>query len=219
MNFSVLKSAVLGLALAGLGGIAFAQAPATPPAAGAPAAGAAGAATPAPMAKTIYDNLVTAMTPKITLTSMSIKAGQTIPDAYSQNGANKSPQLTWTAGPATTKSYVVVAQDTTTANATPVQHWLMWNVPATVTSLPEGVPLGVSPASPAGATQATAGGNAGYRGPKPPAGMVHNYVFQVFALDTTLTGLDTMTNAPMLTMAMMGHVVAAGSLSAPYTGK
>jgi len=113
----------------------------------------------------------------------------------------------------------VVAQDTTTTNATPVQHWMMWNIPSTVTSLPEGVPVGVNPANPAGAMQATAGGNAGYRGPKPPAGSVHNYVFQVFALDTTLTGLDTMANAPMLIMAMMGHVVAAGSFSAPYTGK
>ena len=77
----------------------------------------------------------------------------------------------------------------------------------------------MNPANPAGAMQATAGGNAGYRGPKPPAGSVHNYVFQVFALDTTLTGLDTMANAPMLIMAMMGHVVAAGSFNAPYTGK
>jgi Raf kinase inhibitor-like YbhB/YbcL family protein len=215
MSIALMKSAIASLMVVGLATASFAAAPGA--AGGAAAPGAAPASTP--MAKTVYDTLVTASTPKITLTSTSIKSGQPISDDFSQNGANKSPQLTWTAGPATTKAYVVVAQDTTTTNATPVQHWMMWNIPSTVTSLPEGVPVGVNPANPAGAMQATAGGNAGYRGPKPPAGSVHNYVFQVFALDTTLTGLDTMANAPMLIMAMMGHVVAAGSFNAPYTGK
>jgi Raf kinase inhibitor-like YbhB/YbcL family protein len=215
MKNALMKSAIAGLVIAGFATASLAAAPGA--AGGGAAAG--GAAAPVPMAKTVYDNLATANTAKITLTSTSIKAGQTIVDDYSQNGANKSPQLSWTAGPAATKSYVVVAQDTTTANATPIQHWILWNIPANVMSLPEGVPIGVNVANPAGAMQATAGGNAGYRGPKPPAGTVHNYVFQVFALDTTLTGLDTMVNAPALITAMTGHVLAAGSFSAPYTGK
>ena len=215
MKIALMRSAVAGLIIVGFATASLAAAPGA--AGGGAAAGGTAAATP--MAKTVYDNVVTASTPKITLTSTSIKAGQTIADDFSQNGANKSPQLTWTAGPATTKAYVVVAQDTTTTNATPTQHWIIWNIPATLTSLPEGVALGVNPTSPAGAMQATAGGNAGYRGPKPPAGSVHNYVFQVFALDAPLAGLDTMVTAPMLVTAIMGHVVAAGSFSAPYTGK
>ena len=56
-------------------------------------------------------------------------------------------------------------------------------------------------------------------GPRPPAGTIHQYVFQVFALDNTLMGLETTVNAAMIQMAMMGHVVAAGSFTAPYTGK
>lgn len=67
--------------------------------------------------------------------------------------------------------------------------------------------------------QTTAGGNAGCRGPKPSAGTVHNYVFQVFALDTPLAGLDTMVNAPALIAALTGQVLAAGSFSSPHTGK
>ncbi len=218
MKITAFKSAIAAVALAGFTAAAFAAAPAAPPAApAAPPAGTPG--TVAPVAKTVYDALVTATTPKLTLTSTSIKEGVTIADTYSQNGANKSPQLAWTAGPATTKAYVVIAQDTTTTNATPVQHWIIWNIPADVKALPEGVPLGVTLDNPKGAMQATAGGNAGYRGPKPPAGTVHSYVYQVYALDAALSGLDTMANAAAITTAMTGHVVAAGKLTAPYTGK
>jgi Raf kinase inhibitor-like YbhB/YbcL family protein len=221
IKITLLKSAIAGVVTVGLataalaaaagGGGGGAAAPAAPPA-GTPG-------TVAPAAKTVYDNLVTATTPKLTLTSTSIKAGETIRDDFSQNGANKSPQLTWAAGPAATRSYVVIAQDITTNNPTPIQHWILWNIPANVTSLPEGLPVGVNVANPAGAMQATAGNTAGYRGPRPPAGTVHQYVFQVYALDTALMGLETTANAPAIQMAMMGHVLAAGSFAAPYTGK
>jgi Raf kinase inhibitor-like YbhB/YbcL family protein len=222
MKVTLLRSAIAGIALASLAGIALAQAPAAPPAGGAPAGGAPAAPTVAPdfIPKTIWDTVTTASTPKLTLTSADIKEGQQVPDTFSQNGANKSPQLTWTAGPAGTKAYVVATQDPYMGRPTPVQHWIVWNIPADVTMLPQGVPTTATLDSPKGAVQATVGTAAGYRGPKPPAGQTHQYVYQVFALDGPLTVADpTKANADSIAALMKGHVLAAGKLTAPYAGK
>jgi Raf kinase inhibitor-like YbhB/YbcL family protein len=222
MKKSLLRSALVGVALAGLAGIAFAQAPAAPPAAGGAPAGGAAAPTVAPdfIPKTIWDTVTDAKTAKITLTSADVKEGQPIADTFTQNGANKSPALTWTAGPAGTKAYVVATQDPYMGRPAPVQHWIIWNIPADTTMLPQGVPTTGTLDSPKGAIQATAGGAAGYRGPKPPAGQTHQYVYQVFALDAPLNVADpTKATADTIAAAMKGHVLAAGKLTAPYSGK
>jgi Raf kinase inhibitor-like YbhB/YbcL family protein len=204
---NIIASALAAFAMAGLAGLT--------------AAGAAAPAAPAgAVPKTVHDLAATAATPKLTLTSTSIKAGEPIADTYSQYGANKSPQLSWTAGPAATKSYVVVAQDPIAGRPAPVQHWIIYDIPATVTGLAEGLAVNAMPPEPKGAMQATAGNVAGYRGPRPPSGQTHTYVFQVFALDIDMLPVDmAKVDAAMLAEAMKGHVLAAGTLSAPYTAK
>ena len=199
---ATVSSALIAAAISGFAGLAYAQAPASD-------------AVP----HTVFDDVTTSDTPKITLTSTSVTAGQAIADTYSQNGDNKSPQLSWAAGPASTKSYVVVVQDPIAGRPAPVQHWIIYDIPADVMTLPEDVAKEVSPGSPKGAMQATAGKAIGYRGPKPPAGQTHTYVFQVFATDQPLAVDAATVNAAMLTEALKGHVIAAGEFTAPYTGK
>ena len=95
----------------------------------------------------------------------------------------------------------------------PFVHWLLYDVPASVTSLGEAVPTGPAPPTPEGAHQGpNEYGSLGYYGPRPPkADPPHEYHFQVFALDTTL-GLPFGASRAELLDAMRGHVLAAGEV-------
>jgi Raf kinase inhibitor-like YbhB/YbcL family protein len=69
----------------------------------------------------------------------------------------------------------------------PVVHWLLFNVPADVTHLREGIPGAPALEEPKSAMQgANTRGATGYFGPRPPVNDPHHYHFQIFALDTTL---------------------------------
>jgi Raf kinase inhibitor-like YbhB/YbcL family protein len=94
-------------------------------------------------------------------------------------------------------------------------HWLVWNIPATATGLPEGVAKG--PQLPDGSYQISATGQV-YRGPGAPAtGPFHHYVFEVFALDTKLDvtpGSDAFETRANVVKAMQGHILG----KAAYAG-
>ena len=87
-------------------------------------------------------------------------------------------------------------------------HWVVWNLPATATGLPEGVPKSAQLAN--GAYQISATGQM-YRGPGAAAtGPMHHYMFELYALDTMLTvepaadAFETRTN---VMKAMQGHIL------------
>ena len=145
---------------------------------------------------------------KLTVTSPAFAAGADIPFENTQYRGNIFPGLVWTAGPATTQSYVIIMQDTDSRGATPILHWTMFNIPATTIKLDPGMaapPTGaVNGPNMRGAAQA-------YMGPRTPAGPKHRYHFQVFALDTKLTDADGATYAA-LTAAMKDHVLASGEV-------
>ena len=151
---------------------------------------------------------------KLTVTSPAFTAGQPIPLANSAYGDNRMPGLSWTAGPAGTKSYVVILEDPDAGPQRPFLHWIAANIPATMTSLPAG--MTTAPAG-SGIIQTGVRGQAQYFGPRPPAGGPHNYTFQVFALDTMVSGADGITLADLKTQ-MQGHVLASGYLVGTYTG-
>lgn len=108
-------------------------------------------------------------------------------DGHPCGGANVSPPLTWSGAPSATKSYVVTLIDPDGHKGLGVVHWLAYNFPGTVTSLPEGQPA-------AGGTPGKTADLPGYRGICPPIGDApHHYVIQVYALDAQLDlapGLD-----------------------------
>ena len=169
----------------------------------------------------ISTRLLTAQAPPpMTMTVAGFSDGGQIPVKYSQAapgvapGEGLSPAITWTNVPAGTQSFVLnmhdmeVARNKTTDDQA---HWVVWNIPATATGLPEGVPKGAKLAD--GSSQISATGQM-YRGPGAPAnGPQHHYMFEVYALDTKLdvqpaTGENAAFETRANVMkAMQGHIL------------
>ncbi len=146
---------------------------------------------------------------KLTVTSPAFPPGGDIPFENTQYRGNVFPGLTWTAGPAGTKVYVVIMQDLDAmVRGTAILHWTMVNIPATTTKLDPGMT-----APPAGAQYGPniRGVNQPYMGPRTPAGPKHRYHFQIFALDAVIPA-DATATYDALTAAMKGHVLASGEV-------
>lgn len=127
------------------------------------------------------------------------------------NGGDLSPALVWSNPPPGTKSFALVLFDET-AN---FGHWGIYNMRPGSNRLAQGVKLGNLP--PNGVQVYNDVGVQGYFGPCPPPGIVHRYVFTIYALDTTLSlaGKSGL-NPPLfesLLNAMTGHVIARASIT------
>jgi len=153
------------------------------------------------------------------LTSSALAEGETIPLTYECGpplvadgpGDNVSPPLTWTAGPPGTQSYAIVMRDT---DAGDLVHWVIYDIPATVTSLPEDIPNVYAVTDPSGAKQAELQGAAhGYFGPCSP-NSVNTYQWTVHALDVpTLPDVDMGTPENTIAPAVESISIASASLS------
>jgi Raf kinase inhibitor-like YbhB/YbcL family protein len=167
--------------------------------------------SPTPKVDTRLALAILSPTATLTVTSSAFRNGQAIPLKYSDYGEKVSPALRWEGAPASAKSFVVLAEDPDAQTPKPFVHWSLYNLPATVTQIDEGIPGMPRLPELGGAYQGRSSrGNTGYMGPRPPKGdPPHHYHFQVFALDTTLT-LDPNVSREQLLTAMTGHVVAGG---------
>jgi Raf kinase inhibitor-like YbhB/YbcL family protein len=154
----------------------------------------------------------------MSVTSSAVLDGGILPDVYSakNNLPGKpagSPPLAWTGAPSGTQSFVLIMHDvdvvigkTTGDNL----HWLAFNIPATVTSLPAGVPK--TPTLADGTVQPVNRNANGFDGPgAPPNGPYHHYEFDVWALDSMLP-LDASATRENVLKAMDGHVLDKGTL-------
>ena len=155
----------------------------------------------------------------VTVSSSSFRNGGMMDQKYSEYADGVSPALSWKAVPGA-KSYAIIAEDPDSKPVAPFVHWLAWNIPANVTSLPEGVQEQPRLTDPEGVLQGrNTRGSMGYYGPKPPVGeAAHPYHFQVYALDVMLDvpfGSDRDT----LLKAMQGHVMAKGEIVGKYRQK
>jgi Raf kinase inhibitor-like YbhB/YbcL family protein len=156
--------------------------------------------------------------PAMTLTVSGFPDGGDVPVKFSQAapgvapGEGLSPAISWANAPAGTQSFFLnmrdmdVARNKTTDDQA---HWVVWNIPATATGLPEGVPKGPKLAN--GAYQFSATGQM-YRGPGAGAnGPKHHYMFELYALDTVIDvppaadAFETRTN---VMKAIQGHILA-----------
>jgi len=147
----------------------------------------------------------------LAVSSTSFPDGAEIPAKYTGQGT--SPQLSWSGGPAATMSYVLIMHDVDAAIPAgslnnDISHWVVWNIPASTTSIGEGGPV------PAGANQYSLRGPQ-YMGPAPPAGHpFHHYIFQVYALNSTLD-VPAGANRADVEKAMEGKIIARGA----YVGR
>ncbi|MBW2457771.1 MAG: YbhB/YbcL family Raf kinase inhibitor-like protein [Deltaproteobacteria bacterium] len=153
------------------------------------------------------------------LTSTAFAEGDTIPQQYECGapapvtgpGQNLTPPLSWTPGPPGTLSYAVVTKDLTAG----ITHWAIYDIPAVVTSLPEGIPDGYQPANPGGSKQAEIQGSGwyGYFGPCSPSS-INTYQWTVHALPSeALPGVDMSTTETNVAAAIEGASIASASLS------
>jgi Raf kinase inhibitor-like YbhB/YbcL family protein len=155
----------------------------------------------------------------LSVSSPSFKHDGMLDQKYSEYADGVSPALSWKAVP-NAKSYAIVMEDPDAKPVTPFVHWLAWNIPASITSVPEGVQEQPRLSDPDGVLQGrNTHGSMGYYGPKPPVGEpAHHYHFQVYALDTMLDvpfGSDRDT----LLKAMQGHVIGKGEVVGKYGQK
>lgn len=149
----------------------------------------------------------------LTLASPSLSEGATFLAVNTCAGADTSPALTWTVGPAGTLSYAVTLTDLTIDAV----HWVIWDIPATTTSLPAALPGTSTLTAPAGAKQVHKleffGAGGAYRGPC-PSGNLHIYQFEVNAISAaTLAGVTTASNTDVVKAAVQAGSLAHGDLS------
>ena len=147
---------------------------------------------------------------KMKITSSAFQEGGTIPEKFSKNGQNVSPELRIEGAPADAKSLAVIVDDPD-APVGLFTHWLVWNVDPKATEIPEG-------SAPSGAVQGKNDfGETGYGGPQPPSG-THRYYFKIFALDRPLD-LKPGARRRDVDAAMKGHVIGQGQLMGRYSKK
>jgi len=129
--------------------------------------------------------------PAFTLSSPDLPPGKQIAEQFTANafgchGPNHSPTLKWTNVPAGTKSFAVTMFDPFRPPASGWWHWLVFDIPATVTQLPRDAGLPGNPGMPQGAQQGKPDGEAPeahYYGPCPDEGdPPHHYTITVYAL-------------------------------------
>lgn len=132
--------------------------------------------------------------------------GEDIPDRYTCEGDDISPEVCWIGEPADTKSFALIVDDPD-APAGTWNHWLLWDIPANTHSLDEGE------GRPAAAKSGTNDfGHRGYGGPCPPRGKgFHRYFFRLFALNTSSLGLPPGAKRASLEAALRKHAIAETS--------
>jgi Raf kinase inhibitor-like YbhB/YbcL family protein len=148
------------------------------------------------------------------LKSPDFTHGSTIPLPFTCVGADVSPALEWNAPPSDTQSFALIADDPDAPVGTWV-HWVLYNLPASVRSLPQNFPKyeKVQDGTLQGRNDF---GRIGYGGPCPPPGKLHRYFFKLYALDTRLT-LKPGTSKKDLEHAMQSHILAQAETMACFS--
>jgi Raf kinase inhibitor-like YbhB/YbcL family protein len=146
------------------------------------------------------------------LSSPSFPNGGSIPKKLTCDGADVSPELSWTQPPAGTRSLALVADDPDAPGGT-WTHWVVFDLPRSTHGLPEA--MSKIEELPGGGRQGRNDfGKIGYGGPCPPSGQAHRYFFRLYALDRLL-GLKSGSSKQELEQAMKGHILG----NAEWMGK
>jgi len=155
------------------------------------------------------------MTPHFALTSSAYKDNDSIPARFTCDGDDTSPPLSWSGAPVGTRSFALILDDPDAPDPTAPKmtwvHWVLYDIPAVVQSLPEGG----SKHLPAGTREGINDWKrTGYGGPCPPIGR-HRYFHKLYALDVVLPDLHK-PNKAQLEIAMHGHILAETQLIGTY---
>lgn len=153
---------------------------------------------------------------KFVLRSPAFEHGGAIPKRHTCDGDDTSPSLSWSGIPEGARSLALLVDDPDAPDPKAPKmiwvHWVLYNMPANTTELPEGIDIEALPGN------TRAGKNdwqrAEYGGPCPPIGR-HRYFFKLFALDVELPDLGQPTKVE-LEQAMNDHVLDVATLIGTY---
>ena len=150
------------------------------------------------------------------LTSTAFAEGAAIPAKHTCDARNVSPPLKWSGVPPGAKSLTLIVDDPDAPSGTWV-HWVLYDLPAAASELPEDVAK----------SQYVTGGakqglndfrHLGYGGPCPPPGKPHRYFFKLYALDAVLDLKPGLTKKD-IEKAMEGHILDRAQLMGTYQRK
>ncbi|WP_032139132.1 YbhB/YbcL family Raf kinase inhibitor-like protein [Rickettsia tamurae] len=149
------------------------------------------------------------------ITSTAFKHNDRIPDKFTCKGQNVSPHLEWNNAPADIKSFALIMDDPDA----PVEiapphgiwdHWIIYNIPASVTKLSEGqIDSNIKILNNSWKEKK-------YGGPCPPAGKPHSYFFKLYALNDYLEP-DENASKQDLVLALQKHLLAEAELIGIYS--
>ncbi|WP_018134084.1 YbhB/YbcL family Raf kinase inhibitor-like protein [Acaricomes phytoseiuli] len=161
--------------------------------------------------------------PEFEVRSETFQDGAALPAAQASGvmgagGSDESPQLSWSGFPPETKSFAVTVFDPDAPTASGFWHWAVFNIPASVTSLPAGAGTPGSAELPEAAiTLGNDAGMPGYVGAAPPEGHgPHRYMVVVHALDTESLDIPEDASCAYLGFTIFSHGIARARITGNY---
>jgi Raf kinase inhibitor-like YbhB/YbcL family protein len=152
-----------------------------------------------------------------TVVSDDVSPGAVLKDAQVYAAGNVSPQLRWEGFPEGTRSFAVTCFDPDAPTGSGFWHWVLFDIPVSVTELPAGAGSGGFEGLPAGAVHARNDyGSKDFGGAAPPAGENHRYVFTVYAVDTEKLGPDSDASPAVVGFNLRFHTLGRARLIGEY---
>lgn len=142
-------------------------------------------------------------------------------NGFDCNGANISPQLSWSNAPTGTKSFAITVYDPDAPTGSGFWHWLVFNIPADTKELVTGSGSTNGKLLPEGAVQSiTDYGIKGYGGPCPVVNHgAHRYVFTVYALKVDKLDVNPETNPAVVGFNLWSNTIEKASIVIYYERK
>ena len=142
-------------------------------------------------------------------------------NGFGCSGSNSSPELRWERAPKGTKSFAVTVYDPDAPTGSGWWHWVIFNIPPDVMSLPAGAGKPEGGGAPQTSVQSmTDFGQPGYGGPCPPTGdKPHRYIFTVYALKVDQLPLQKEASGAMVGYYLNQNKLGKASFMAKYGRK
>lgn len=157
------------------------------------------------------------------LSSPDIAQGKQVKPAqvfneFGCSGQNISPGLAWRNAPASTKGLAIMVHDPDAPTGSGWWHWIVYNLPADVSSLPADAGNPTKGLMPKGAIQGRNDyGVHAYGGPCPPAGAPHRYFFRLHALKVEKMDIPAEASAALIGFNVNANTIAVAEIMATYS--